>query len=127
MKRMVDVRCSACGTYQRDLMLGESDIPECSSCGKPCEQIWWAMRDKSAQWGDKDCVVVFRDPQTGKLKYPPRNDRPTPKGYERVEMRSLREVERFEKDNHVLSEMAWYDKGTSRGHDDTYFGEKVTH
>jgi len=34
---------------------------------------------------------------TGKIRYPGRNDVPTPAGYERVVMRSLREVESFEK------------------------------
>ena len=77
----------------------------------------------AAQWSDKDAVVVFRDAD-GKIRYPGRNDTPTPAGCERVVMRSLREVEQFERTHGVRSEMAWFDKGSGRGHDDKFRGER---
>ena len=56
-----------------------------------------------AQWSDKDAVVVFVDGK-GNVSYPARNDKPTPEGYERVTMRNLSEVRRFEKQHGVTNE-----------------------
>jgi len=39
-------------------------------------------------------------------------------GYERVELPTLRAVETLEKEANVRSEVAWFDAGTARGHDD---------
>ena len=65
-------------------------------------------------WHPSDAIVVFKD-KDGNVRYPGRNDVPTPDGFERVTMRSLREVERFEREHNVRSEVAWFDKGSGRG------------
>jgi hypothetical protein len=76
----------------------------------------------------RERVVVWRNPRTGNISYPGRNDAPMPEryrrlGYERVELPNLRSVERFERESAaaghgVRSEIAWYDKGSGRGFDD---------
>jgi hypothetical protein len=69
--------------------------------------------------------VVWENPNTGEVKYPGRNDIQIPdryskQGFVRRELTSLREVERFEKDHNVRSEIAWFDKGSGRGFDDKF-------
>lgn len=64
----------------------------------------------------KDRVVVWQDPKTGKVSYPGRNDVPMPeryrqRGYVRVEMGSLKEIDRFSKQQGVVNERAHYNSG----------------
>ena len=66
---------------------------------------------------------MYRHPESGKISYTARNDTPMPAnlqswGYERVELPTLHALESFEKEAGVRSEIAWYDSGTARGHDD---------
>lgn len=81
-----------------------------SKCGGRMDQVFLPNSLRNAGWSDRDAVVVFRKPD-GSIAYPPRNDSPTPKGCERVTMRSLREVESFEKTNGVRCEAAHYNSG----------------
>jgi ribosomal protein L32E len=102
---------------------------ECTKCGYECEEIWWgARRNRDAQWSDRDAVVVFRNGSTGEYRYPGQNSVPTPTGYERVVMRSLREVEAFEKQAKVTCEAMHYDSGSGTARPDDYWrNEKMTH
>ena len=124
MPKFLDLTCSKCGAEVNDLFVMKvpSRIVHLE-CDGEMEQVY-RLRPRSAQWGDRDAVVVYQKPD-GCYSYPGRNDRPTPQGCERIVMRSLREVEAFEKKANVRSEMAWFDKGTARGFDDTYRGEKL--
>ncbi len=90
------------------------------------EQIWWRTRQKPGEWDDSAAVLVFTN-RDGEIRYPGRVDAPCPAGYEPVRLRSLRAVERFERQHGVRSEMAWYDKGSARGFDDYVGGKKLTH
>jgi hypothetical protein len=45
-------------------------------------------------------------------------DRYRQQGFQRKELSSLREIERFEKSHGVGSEVAWFDRGSGRGFDD---------
>lgn len=114
--RNVVCHCPACDK-ETDRICREQEIVFCNWCGLAMEQRWWlrtAARD--AQWSDADAVVVFKKPN-GSFSYPARNDKKTPEGCERVVMRSLREVERHEKEAGVLSEIAHFDRGSANGHD----------
>lgn len=67
---------------------------------------------------------MFENPKTGKVSYPGRNDVPLPKrladaGFERKEMRSLRQVENFEKEHKVLNQAMHYDSGSGRGSEES--------
>lgn len=120
---MLDVRCLGCGKVWEDIFVMTIPDTIICECGAECE-IMAGTRRRSGQWSDKDAVVVFRDPSTGKIRYPGQNTVPTPAGYERVVMKSLREVEKFERDHNVRNEAMWYDRN-GRGFDDTYRGEKL--
>jgi len=92
-------------------------------------EILWTT---NARWlpaaHPRERIVLWRDPKSGKVAYPGRNDVPMPvryrrQGYERIELPNLRSVERFERESHaaghgVRSEVAWFDAGTGRGFDD---------
>ena len=90
------------------------------------EQIWWRTRQRPGDWDDASAVLVFKN-KDGHVRYPGQNTVPCPAGYEPVRLRSLREVERFEREHGVRSEMAWFDRGSGRGHDDYQNGRKLTH
>lgn len=74
------------------------------------------MRQAVTPVHSSESTVVYRNPRTGKVMYPMRNDMPlNPKlaaqGYtERIEMRHDHEVKRFEKENGVRNERAWFDR-----------------
>lgn len=123
MPRYLDLECENCGEQIIDLFV--RTVPDRvihveQKDGTPCHGImshlFLPSSRRYSQWSDRDMVVVFRKPD-GTLSYPMVNDKPTPHGCERIEMRSLREVEKFEKQNGVRSEMAWFDKGSGRGHE----------
>jgi len=108
-----------CHVCDRDVdrICRERDIVLCDWCGIAMEQHWWKRQSRdNTQWDEKDAVVVFRKPD-GNYSYPARNDKPTPEVCERIVMRSLREVERHEREAGVLSEIAHFDRGSGNGHD----------
>lgn len=115
--RMLDLRCTRCDVEVEDLFV--RNVPSRIvhlECGGEMEQVY-RLRHKNAQWGDRDAVVVFKDSQ-GRIRYPGRNDVVPPKGYERVVMRSMQEVQRFEKEHNVVSHIAHFDSGSGRAIDD---------
>jgi hypothetical protein len=63
-------------------------------------------------------TVVFRNPRTGEIRYPARNDSPIhPKyaaqGYIREELASARDIARFEKETGRIHERSWCDPGSA--------------
>ncbi len=100
----------------------------CENCGQDYKLGQWPWcngngehsRPHGRQGGavhTSERAVVYRNPATGQVNYPARNDQPMPKklerwGYERVELPSLRDVERLEKQDNVRSDVAWFDRGT---------------
>lgn len=121
--RLLDLECEKCGKVLRDVFLRKvprklihNKTDKTSRCQGVMEQVFLPS-NRGGQWSDKDAVVVFKKAD-GSISYPARNDLKTPKGCERVVMRSLREVEKFEKEAGVRSEMAWFDKGSGRSFDD---------
>ena len=106
-----DLCCSTCGLTLIDFPLPfYSDSIVHALCGGPVEIVFTSPRRRgNAQWGSRDGVVVFRD-ANGKINYPGRNDVPTPAGHERVEIRSLADMHRFERDHDVTNEAMHFDK-----------------
>lgn len=124
MPRMLDYDCRSCGHSIRDKFFMEvPDVYPCPQCGAAMDRAWYVLRGQRAQWSDADSVVVFRD-KDGGLRYPGRNDVPTPAGYERVVMRSLREVDKFERQHHVVNEAMHFDRN-GRGMDDKFCGRDL--
>ena len=131
MPRNVDLHCPGCETLVLDQLLDVDALgPACPTCAMCMEQVWWTQRRKRrpAQWLDP--AVVYVNPEASdpalRTRYPGRNDQPTPDGYERVEIRSDAQMGQFERAHGVLNESRWFDRGTGRGFDDFYRGEKVT-
>lgn len=127
--RMIDYLCPACETRIADVMCADDDTRCCPTCNTPMQQDWLPrVKRRDAQWDDHAAVVIYRNHATGKLEYPGMNNRPTPPGRERITLRSLREVEKFERDNHVVNEAMHYDNGSGTLRpDDTYRGQRLTH
>lgn len=124
--RYLDLECSGCGAEVTDLFVMR--IPEKVihlECGAPFEQVYRPRRNQVAQLAEKDAIVVFRAAD-GRLRYPGRNDSVTPKGYERVELRTRAAVDQFCRANNVRHEATDFDKGSGRGHDDTFRDERYT-
>lgn len=59
-----------------------------------------------------DPVLIFKDAQ-GNVRFPGRNDAPTPEGFRRVELRTVREVRAFEREMN-LKETARHDAAQGR-------------
>lgn len=125
MMRMLDLKCADCGAEVTDFFVRAVPARIIHfECGGEMEQVY-RLRPRDAQWSDRDAVVVYRKPD-GEYSYPGRNDRPTPAGYTRVVMRSLREVEAFERRAGVTNEAMHFDRGSGTLRlDDTYRGERL--
>jgi hypothetical protein len=125
MPRMLDLVCHHCDTelYDKFFMV-VPDVIDCPNCAMPMDRLW-TVHSRHAEWSDRDAVVVYRKPD-GSLSYPGRNDAPTPAGCERITMKSLHAVSRFERANHVVNEAMHYDRN-GRGHDDMLMGRKDSH
>lgn len=127
MPRMLDLDCHACNHQIRDQFFME--VPDefpCPKCGAKMDRAWYLPRRERTEWDMRDAVVVFKK-SDGSISYPGRNDSPTPQGCERVVMRSLRAVEKFEREHGVKNEAVWFDKGSGRGFDDTYRDKRMNH
>lgn len=124
---MIDADCRDCDFSIRDVfhMATPDRVYHVGRDGRvhEMEQVLLPRQRKRTQWDERDAVVVFRKPD-GTYSYPAVNNKPTPQGCERIVMRSLREVEAFEKRANVRSEIAWYDRGSGRGHDDDFRGSR---
>ena len=72
----------------------DEETKPCPTCGEPARMIF-LPRGQNAQ--NFDPVVIFRGPK-GKVRFPGRANAPTPKGYERVELRTSHEVYKFERE-----------------------------
>lgn len=114
--RNTQVFCPTCNIHS-DLICRDDDTPTCRTCQSPLEQQWWVRRSQlETVWGKDEMAVVFRKPD-GTYSFPARNDKPTPEGYERVEIRSDREMARVEREAGVQSERRWYDQGSGGSHE----------
>lgn len=105
----------------------------CASCGHPRPVGSWPFcQDASGRNGhgygrggnrltaihSSERTVVFRNPRTGEVRYPARNDSPIhPKyaaqGYVREELISARDIAKFEKETGRIHERSWCDPGSA--------------
>ena len=108
MSRLVDLFCE-CGRREVDVLCGVDDITECPDCHRAMQQDWLPRVRRNAQWDDNTAVLVHIDPKTGDVRYPGRHDARLKEGYERVYLRSLDEVNRFERDHKVMVHTMHYD------------------
>jgi hypothetical protein len=112
-----DVECTKCGTiiykYYKSpwpsFLLHEDD-------GGELIILWQSDSPHSATAHPRDRTVIYRNPLTGEVSYPPRNDEVMPSryreaGYVREEFEHARDVEKFEKERNVRCEGLWYNSG----------------
>ena len=125
MRRTVDIVCrnEACGFVELNVQVEEDATVSCKVCHELAEQKWWGTPTHNAEWSDRDAVVIFRKPD-GTYSFPARNDKPTPPGWERLTAKSDRQVARLEQMTNTLHQDRWYEKGSGRGFDDHFRGEK---
>ena len=97
----------------------------CPVCGIThiFEKSWSSRTRQLHSIHTRERAVVYTNPATGETVYPGQNNLDMPvrykrQGFERRELNSLREIEKFEKEAGVRSEVAWFDRGTGRGHED---------
>lgn len=105
-----DFICMECKEIKEDVVISlhEVELRSFPSCHGPME-ILFRKSPIAGRWSERSKVVVYLNPETGKIAYPGRNDVPMPdryarRGYEVKEMRSLAEVTAFEKKHKVLNE-----------------------
>lgn len=125
MARTIDWRCR-CGYEVLDCLAADNEQRACPQCSAPMEQVWWNRRSANAQWDDSTSILLHVHPGTGDIRYPGQHTAKLKDGYERVYLRSLSEVNRFERTHGVANEAMHFDRN-GRGLDDYVNGEKVTH
>lgn len=111
--------------------MSEDEQRPCPTCHTPLEQIWWKRPCGPAQWDDNTSVLVLVNndpncPADVKVRYPGRHDAKVPAGYERVYLRSLKDVDKFEREHKVMNHRMHYDNN-GRAIDDTYRNERMVH
>lgn len=126
MPRCVDLRCNTCGREEENVILTVDAMVECVDCHAQMEQVWWKRPRGPAQWDDRTAVMVHVNPRTGEVRYPGTHEAKLKDGYERQYLRSLHEVERFEREHGVLNHTMHYDNN-GRAIDDYIRGEKAVH
>lgn len=87
--------CERHGVFELMLPLRKWDIKKpCPKCKKSSEQVLLPSR------GDAhfEQPIIVHVSANGKYRFPAHPNAPIPKGFERCELRSIREVERFERD-----------------------------
>lgn len=112
-----DLICSACGAISVDAVSTLIDT-SCIDCRRGRYEIYYGNwnRRNAVPLNDKDSVTLYKHPGTGKVVYPGRADVPMPEryrnaGYERVQLRSLRDIDRFSQQHNVVNEAAHYNSG----------------
>lgn len=108
MARLVDLFCE-CGRREVDVLCSPEEIIECPDCHKGMQQDWLPRVRRDAQWDDRTAVMVHVNAATGQVSYPGRHDAKLRPGYERVYLRSLDAVNRFERDHKVAVHAMHYD------------------
>lgn len=119
-----DMVCSRCGAVSTNMPL-QVDGKRCGRCRKGRMKILWTTRTHNrhdAAVHTSERTALFYSAKENKFSYPGRNDQPVPerlkrRGYERVELPSLRALEQHEKHAGVQSEKAWFDTGSGRSFD----------
>lgn len=109
MQRLVDLDCTACGRHETDVMCSEDDTFDCPDCHAAMVQDWLPRVHRNAQWDDNTAVMVHVNATTGDVRYPGQHSAKVKEGYERVYLRSLAEVNKFEREHNVACHTMHYD------------------
>jgi hypothetical protein len=96
--------CGEHGLFAVTCRLAEwSDTKPCPACTKPSEQVVLPQ----GEYGTLPVPIVVHVSATGRFRFPGAADAKAPRGFERVELKTISEVEKFERRvNHQLREEA---------------------
>ena len=117
-----DMQCSSCDAATPNAALSV-DGTLCRTCRKGrMEIVWRSVNAHDAAVHPKERAVLYYSDKERKFQYPSRNDQTVPKrleqrGYQRVEMTSLRDIQVHEKRTGTVSHVANYDRGSGRSID----------
>jgi hypothetical protein len=114
----LDFQCPVCDAVRFDVEFHGEPHVSCIDCPAEMEVLWSSPSSRRASVHPSERAVVYENPTTGEVRYPPRNDQKAPEGFIRREMCNLSEIHQFEKEKGVRSEIAWFDRGSGRGFDD---------
>ena len=111
MARSIDWICT-CGA--REWAIAEIDETRTCACGAEMEQDWLPRQRRDAQWSDRDAVAVdITDdpsvPEDVRTRYIGSHEAKLKPGYRRIYLRSLQEVNRFEREHNVMNHRMHYD------------------
>ena len=110
----------------------------CNHCGQPCRPLYfdndvlpkgncrecldmargYAKKvDNPVQFTDASSVLVFKNPKTGQVSYPGRNDKSMPPkyaaaGFREHRMHHLHEVDKLQKETGVVNQAAHFDQNS---------------
>ncbi len=110
MIRSIDWTCTGCSYEILDALAREDEVIPCPRCHTQLIQRWWGTRRRNAQWSDADAILVHVDPKTGDVRYPGQHNAKLKSGYEKRYLRSLPEINRFEREHKVLNQAMHYDR-----------------
>lgn len=112
-----------CDTCHRKVSAWQDEVgPEACSEDNGCQgtlqwyRVIYGQQPMGRDAQPFDPVTLFRDPNApeGEFRYPGWNDEPTPEGYERVEIRSIREWEtvtrKMSAHGRSVAEKAYYER-----------------
>jgi hypothetical protein len=131
MRRAIDWSCFGCSLIISDALADENETRECPDCHAQMMQVWWRTRTRSGSWSDNDAVLVHVNddpncPADVRVRYPGSHSARLPAGYRREYLRSLPEVNRFEREHKVVNHVMHYDQN-GRAIDDTHHGKTLNH
>jgi hypothetical protein len=113
-----DLECQKCNTVICNYSASPwpASLPAHEQCGGELLILWTPTHVHDASVHPLDRVVLWENPRTGEVAYPPTNyasmpDRYRKAGYQRKEFEHARDVEHFERTHNVRNEKLWYDSG----------------
>src|SRR5204863_7346510 len=95
--------------------IAEVDEQRTCTCGMLMTQDWLPRLKHDAQWDDVRAVLVLVNddpscPKDVRTRYVGSHDARVPAGYRRVYLRSLAEVNRFEREHQVANHVMHFDR-----------------
>lgn len=114
MPRSVDFVCDPCGV-RIWAIAGVDETRTCDRCGAAMTQDWLPRLRRDAQWDDNRAVLVHVTddpsvPADRRVRYVGSHDAKLKDGYRKVYLRSLQEVNRFEKEHQVCNHVMHFDR-----------------
>lgn len=111
-----NVQCTLCGQIIENYYSSSWSSPLLHDDGGELVILWQSDSPRTVTVHPLERTVIYRNPLTGDVAYPPTNDQKMPSryrqaGYVREEFEHARDLEKFEKEKGVRNEKLWYNNG----------------